>query len=344
MLDRMSLLLFGTMPRECGNPYRHRVETTEQVERHILENNGIHDCFVSVYSSNFTIDKIFIDVDKGNYVLKDAKAVYKNIIDQGYPAVPVVSGMNGYHIYPILKPKRYGSETKLLLAKATYSIVQSVFGKFRVERIEKNGHRLLIIRNKDRIIGVDPKPIGDIRRLCRLPGTSRPPHNLSHCSYLPPDEFLDMTEEDISKYMKNPYFNGCDISYENAPTLHDFEYEFAEVDFREWIDLGAHRTESISKPNLFLETVLRPCLYHNIIKEHPDHDTRVAVSYDLLMAKYSPSFILSVFSTLGWEDWDDGYCFDQIKSCEKDIKEKHYNEYSCTKLRSLKIPTVCCVY
>ena len=98
-----------------------------------------------------------------------------------------------------------------------------------------------------------------------------------------------------------------------------------------------------SNPNLLLELILRPCLYKNIICVHPDNDVRVATTYDLILAGYSHSSILSIYSTLGWEDFEDEYCLAQIKHSEKDIKEKKYERYSCTKLRELKIPEVCCV-
>ena len=201
----------------------------------------------------------------------------------------------------------------------------------------------MVLRTPKRIIAPDPKVIGDIRRLCRIPGTSRIYHNYNHCTYLPANKFLDLTEGQILDYIKNPYYNNNDVSYDGAPLLTDFEYEFDnDTNYNHWTPLGS--IDKIpSNPHLLLEVVLRPCLYKNIIRIHPCHDVRVATTYDLILAGYSPATILNIYSTLGWEDWDDEYTLSQIKGCKSDIELKGFDRYSCTKLRALHIPEVCCV-
>ena len=338
-MDRTTLSLFGRFPREVANPNRWLVNSIPEMRRFIDYNNGITDIYVSLYSSNYVIDKIYFDFDYGPSVLDDTKKVYKWLMDKDYSVIPVVSGKKGYHLYAITKPKIYGVQAKLLLTKATYSIIKSVFGSFRQEvHIKPDGKQVRVLRNSERIIGPDPTCIGDVRRITRVPNTLRPPENLNYCTYLPPDDFLKMTEADVIDHMKEKHSYTYKIDYSFAPLLTDFEFDLdKKIEAKQWESIGCSSTIATSNPNLFLEQIIRPCLYRHIISIHPSHDVRVATTIDLLNFGYSPEEILDLYSTLGWEDFEEGLCLSQIKSCKK------YEPYSCSKLRKYGIPEVCCV-
>lgn len=338
MMDQTTLTLFGRLPREVASPTRWLINNTKDMYKFISFNDGIMDLYTSVYPSNYVIDKIFFDFDYGD-VLEDAKKTYVWMLDQGYDVIPIVSG-NGerIHLYMITKPKIYGPQAKILLTKATYSIIKSVFGPFRQELHNlKSGKQVQVLRNKDRIIGPDPMVCGDIRRITRIPNTLRPPQNLNYCTYLPPDKFLDMTGTDVIRHMKQKHSYNYTIRFNKAPLLTDFEYDFQdEPDFKDWKPVTRKKITT-SNPCLFLEQILRPCLYRHITSIHPSHEARVSATIDLLELDYDPEEILDLYSTLGWEDFQPDLCLKQIKSCMK------YTPYSCTKLRHFNIPEVCCV-
>jgi hypothetical protein len=196
-----------------------------------------------------------------------------------------------------------------------------------------------ILRNKDGIIAPDPAVIGDVRRITRLPNTLRPPENRNYCTYLPPDKFLDMTEEEIIHHMKSTHTYDYKIDFRKAPYLTDFDFNFDDdISFSSWTPISSNQTIITFNPSLWLKGLLRPCLYRHIVSIHPNHAVRVASTIDLLKAGYSPTEILSVYATLGWEDFEEKYSLEQIRSCEK-----YKVSYSCTKLRKYKIPNVCCV-
>ena len=91
-----------------------------------------------------------------------------------------------------------------MLLAASMSILDAVFGEGQAKSVS-----------------VDSSTISDIRQLCRLPNTLRPPENLNWCTYLPPDTFLDMTEVDVARHMKSPHTYQYDFG-KKLPSLEDF--------------------------------------------------------------------------------------------------------------------------
>jgi hypothetical protein len=333
-MDQPTKELFGRFPREVATPKRWVIHSQKELSDFIRYHNGITDCYVSVYPSNFLIDKIFFDNDYSN-VLEQTKKMYSWLLDNDYQTIPIVSGKKGYHLYVITKPKIYGKEAKLLLTKASYSIIKSVFGPFKQEmHFEKQ-----ILRNASGIITPDPAVLGDMRRITRLQNTLRPPENRNYCTYLPPDKFLDMTEEDVIHHMKSTHTYDYHINFRKAPLLTDFEYDFEDdPSFSSWTPISSGESILTTNPSLWLKGLLRPCLYRHMVSIHPNHVVRVASTIDLLKAGYTTFEILSVYATLGWEDFEENYSIEQIESCKK-----YKVPYSCSKLRKYKIPNVCCV-
>lgn len=311
------------------------------MQKFIDRNNGINNVYAGVYSENFVVDKIFWDFDYGPNVLADTQKLYKWCLDNELQAIPIISGKKGTHLYIILHPHLYKAKTKILLTKATFSILKSVFGPFKqIMHPNRNGKLVRKLRTEDRIIGPDPAVMGDTKRISRIPNTLRPPENINYCTYLPPETFLDMTTQDCSEHMKSTHHYDYKIDFNKAPLLTDFEYKFDDVDFQKWETIKGTNTISIgtSNPNLFLKNLLRPCLYRHITSIHPSQPVRVAVTIDLLLANYSVEEIDSIYSTLGWEDYLQKKDIEQIKSCKK------YTEpFSCRKLRDYGIPKFCCV-
>lgn len=314
------------------------------MEKYILNNHGIEDIYTSVYPSNFTLDKIFFDLDYGDDILGDAKKLYNWCLENKIQAVPVVSG-NGYriHIYVITRPKIYGTEAKINLTRATFSILKEVYGPFKqISHPNREGKLVRKLRTKERIIAPDPAVCGDLRRLNRLPNTLRPPQNLNYCTYLPPDKFMDMTKSDILSHQKSTHHYDYKIDYRKAPLLTSFEYDFEDTDngFTMWEPLPETEGAVLggSNPNIFLKNILRPCLYRHITYIHPNHVSRTASAIDLLELGYTPEQITDLFSTLGWEDFEYNTTLRQVKSCRK------YKPYSCRKLRDASIPIACCVH
>jgi hypothetical protein len=315
-LELTTLQLFSSFPRYVGNPHQKIVYDLYEFSNFIVENDGVHDCFTCVYDIQRNIDKIFYDLD-GSESLKDAKVMYKYLTEKGYNVIPIASGSKGIHLYPLLKPKIYGDQAKDLLYKASISIVKNAF-------------------KGDCGKSVDAHVLGDVKRLCRIPNTMRPPKNRNWCTYLP-EWFIDMNDEEFAKWIKEPH----NINYEikgKLPTLFDLiDEKLDDLTLRNLSDDSL--SIKIGNGSNYLKNILRPCLYKHIVSVHPHHEIRVACTIDLLEIGLGEEGILSAYGTLGWEDWNEDYTKYQIKQ----INSMGYKKYSCKKLRMLGVPEICCV-
>lgn len=317
MLDNTTLKLFGKFPREVGNPARSVVHNLEEFEQFILQNNGINDCFTSTYPLSGEINKVSFDSDEPN-ALKETKQLYKYLKENDFRVVLLVSGKKGYHIHIQLRSQKYDN-AKVLLLNAHLKILEDAFG------VNKKGELICS--------SFDSHVFGDIRRIFRIPNTLRPPENKNYCTYLPPNEFLNMTEVDIAQHMKATHT--YDYSYGKClPTLNDFpktnvrSKQFSGVILEEKLQYG--------EGNQILKNVLRPCLYRHIISQNPKHMIRVAVTVDLLKF-FSLSEIIQMYSKLHWKDFNWKTTEYQIKSCEG------LQPYSCKTLIKKGVPQECCI-
>jgi hypothetical protein len=203
VIDITTRLLFGEFPREVGTPVRQTIYSEKQFEDFIARHNGKSDCFVSVYPNNLKITEIFFDFD-GAGALGDAKQLYTFLTERGYPVIPVASGKKGYHLHVLVKGNGGDKEQLRLVA---WSIIYTAFGEKRPT--------------------VDEKVVGDLRRLCRIPNTLRPPENLNYCTYLPPNVFVKMTERDVAEHIKSPHHYEYDMV--GIPTLSELGEEFGKT-------------------------------------------------------------------------------------------------------------------
>jgi hypothetical protein len=265
ILDPTTIRLFSPFNRDVGNPSRQRIYYIWQFIRFIDRNDGINDCFASVYPYSLAIDKIFYDLDAHTMVQSrnDAETLYNWLFEMGYPTIPILSGRKGFHIYPLLKPKIYDNP-KEALKRATYGILEQAFGT-KDDRIKTNT--------------VDPHIIGDVMRLTRIPNTLRPPQNLTFCTYLPTD-WTSMSNMELILHMKHP--NTYDYAIPNKlPTLEDFPEP--QVEQTEWefdANLLVDQPNGQLTGNNFLKNVLRRCVYRHLIQRNPPDVIRYIATLD----------------------------------------------------------------
>ena len=319
IMNKNHLLLFSPFFREVGKK-RKVVHNLSEWIAEIDKLNGYDDVFTSVYPLDGTIDKIFFDIDD-KYDIEKAFVVaadlYKYLMSNKFTAIPIATGKKGFQIHVLLEPRSYSNldirKKKLLLANAAYYI------------LEEAG----IIENGAIPPQIDTHVIGDIRRLCRVPNTLRPPENKSYCVFLPPDFYLYNVDEvvELTKQTSSEY----NYKIQNLPTLYDFPHVLSEERKREFIKIDEARSRAPENIKEYLKRLLRPCLFEEIIKPEPLHHARVATTIDLLYLGYSPSEIADIYSKLGWVDFDYDKTFYQIYQ----IQKGGYKPYSCKKLRAL---------
>jgi hypothetical protein len=301
IFDQLTRQLFGKFPREVG--IRSNIYSMDAMQRYLVENDGVTDCYTSIYTLDYEIDKIFFDFDGYASALEDAKKVCKWLVAEGHPVAVVASGKKGVHIYCLLKPI---PTTKEILSQATWGILKAVFG----DRYTKTT--------------ADPHCIGDIRRISRIPNTRRPPDNRSWCTPLPP-EFLNFRWMDVVLWAKMPH------EFSEAPRPTQTINDLPHVKLS---DIANITPSLIAQPvvsgpsNDLLKAYLRPCLFNAISVPNPMHVARVATATDLLQV-FNPEDVRSLLEPLNWLDWNNTISLSQIKSC------KHLKPYTCSKLRSI---------
>ena len=308
ILDPLTIQLFGKFPRETG--IRSNVYTLEAFQKYLLQNEGVTDCYTSIYTLNGEIDKIFFDFDGAAKALEDSKKVYKWLVSEGHSVAVIASGKKGIHIYVLLKPIPTSKEQ---LTQSTWGILKEVFGKDYTKTT------------------TDPHIIGDIRRISRIPNTRRPPLNNTWCTPLPP-EFVKYSWSDIIQWTKSPH----EFTATHTPT--QTIRDLPQVQLSEVRSFTPSLMVDIGKPtnsNDFLKSMLKPCLYNAITVPNPLHISRVAATADLFQNyRFSPDQITDFYEKLNWLDWSRETTLFQTRSCQ------HLKSFSCGRLRGIGI----CMY
>ncbi len=322
-ISKTTQSLFYSFPRKVGNPKQWTVNDDKSFEDFVVMNNGINDCFVSVYAlpdhqtSAITIDKIYIDLDGIPQALDDAKMIFNYCQDNNIPVIPVASGKKGIHLYILIKPmSQRVSYVKKLLYMKTIGLLKQIFPKQIPETI-------------------DFHCIGVTSQITRIPDTQRPFPLRSYCAYLP-DTFVNWNWHGLNNWTKEPDFNIDHSSIFSMKKLDMLTLPSADLPTNvrtsnQYLD----KVESMVW-DIKLKKILRPCLYRHITSSNPCHNARLAVSTDLLHF-FQPKDIASMFQKLNWRDFDYDTTLYQIKSC------LNYEVWSCSKLIEKKLPRKCCV-
>ena len=320
-------ILYSLFPREIGlrpptREYfkRELIKTKNGFYRFINEYSGLYEIFTSVYDQDKTINKIFIDVDSYTTLqksLETAKKVYKKATEElNLPVIPIFSGFKGFHLYILLKPKRYNNPADLLTNVTLDLVTNGTKDDFGISKV---------------LECIDEKFIGATNSLCRIPNTERPGMN-TFCVPLP-QNFLELTLKQIiqlSKTKRYPKyeFNGYRFCY-----LTDL------TDMKDEVIQQREPEEEIKSENFFpkhgnvkkyLRPLLPPCLFNEILMEEPSHEIRVAVTVKLLKIM-EPKQIVGIFSRLKWVDYEERRTSYQVRK----ILQKGLNNYSCKRLSVL---------
>lgn len=325
-MDAITKLLFPPSNREVGGgyPFRESVNSEKEFDRWVLEHNGVTNCLVSVYNLAFEICKIFYDFDFANSSeLIYAKRLGSFLEHWEIPYVPLVTGKKGLHLHVLTVPQAYLNPRKML-TRATYWLIDMA-GIFKLDE-ETKEYKIPLI---------DTQNVGDIRRLCRIPNTLRPPENKAYCTFLPPD-WLDMSYAEIVKHSK---------------TTHHYDYDVSGVyltlNMMQNVDLDKYRPRNVISPSPptdlpedvlnYLGPMLRPCILKNVARTRPPHDIRTALVADLLTLDFTDAEILKICSGMGWEDYRQGITKYHITQ----LRRKNLRWYSCKRLRALGYCTGC---
>jgi hypothetical protein len=264
---------FGVDGRELGCPERFYTDKPQDLLRLVQDcRKTLQPCYVSVqpYSGPdkpCALEKLYYDFDckeDPNLAWTDV-TVFSSSVKRFYGAEPLVfySGQKGFHVYVFLKQTIYFNETPLAFAKQVYTELQT--------RLIK-GLSLPTL---------DPQPIGDIKRLARVPFSI---HEKTGSLCVPMDvDRKPFTPESLDTYKTL-----------NAELLAPI---IKELKTREKIASTEH-----SKPSKALQTRtakgIRPCITAALSKHLEGgrgHLMRLAVVREYLAAGYNTAEIVQLF-------------------------------------------------
>jgi len=344
MYDEVTQLLFAhDFPREAGKK-RTLCRNKREFEYQIDMLNGVDECFTNVNPINGSINDIFFDFDdpykcklcgfeghkdimvdhfKASHLkeyetynknitrfvtplqlsLGEAQQLYTHLLSKNIPTFDIASGKKGIHFHCRFAT-REGEDNKAILYKTTKSLLLGCFGA------DKNS----IIQSKC----IDTHLVGNVRALCRVTNTLRPPENQSYCTLLPPKKaFLEMNLAQLKSHTKSIHtypLSSYDYDPQNLPKFEDFilpEVEQTQLSFEEPKDATQI---PIFTDNALLKWIgLRPCLQKLITVSEPRHPVRIATAADLKRADFTTREICAIFRTLNWVDWSEEYTNYQIE-------------------------------
>lgn len=334
MIDSTTLKLFGTFPREVGSPNRQPIYNLEDFKNFIDVHNGIHDCFTSLFTLDNQPDKLIFDFDGFYHGISDClgftKKLYCYLKTLDVDAIPVASGMKGFHIYAPIENNDYSER---FCSSAFNDIAEKVFGEVHSTNVDVNGSVKHCLENKDGLLFLDPTSMIK-RKMVRIPNTLRPPLNLNWCTYLPPDKFLDMTDTDIARHCKSAHLYSFDFKncLNVEPTNKDTLKEVKQLP-KENVSSNLPKLDIIfPNPVPVLKGMLIKELFEEIICVHPSHHARIAVTIELLK-RFTQETVLDIYSKLDWEDFNSYKTRSQIMF----IGKNYHFSYSQTRLKELGI-------
>lgn len=341
-MDDIQHELMGRFPRFVGQPKQWAVFDEGTFDDFLSHNEGEADCYsrISWYGRDGSImlDEVFLDLDgekpSGFGVSSDTDMVQMLRSDKGYrndvlgrvvddvreiaelcheesiPVVGVYTG-KGVHIHALFEERASPQDA--------FSSRQRWF----VEECD--------------VDTFDEQVNGDIKRLCRVPNCRRYDEKLGQPTdmYTVPlskDEMRQITVDELVRFGRSQ--RQISVPGESRPPFlqaPDYEseisYQVEEVEAQE----TGQMTEVTEKLEAWLKDVLQlPCMYERLQTRNPSHYVRLNSAVLMFNVGMSVSEVLTVFSQLGWHDFDRKVTRKHLKQ----IKRRGYVSMSCSKIQS----------
>lgn len=332
-------VLFGSFIRDVGIPPRFPVFSESHFDSFMEKCSGKHNlyCSISRYKHpSYYSDKIFYDFDadwdglfdvKTNppekfeilrespslareflgEVVADSKRLVKRSLEEDIPVVGAFTG-KGVHVYQLYQEEEYPREEML-----------STANKYK----EELGLETL-----------DPKPIGDVMRIARIPGSQRIWNEVPCPLFAVPltsAEMLEMDAEWLLSISESPRTLDT-ISVGERPKmtvyddyLHSYGRNIPQQEFS---------PDEVGIGDDFLEWFIRrvvkmPCVSERALSRNPNHEVRLNLAIHLFNAGLSRKSVLDIISRLRWED----FSRETTKKQLNQIYRKGYTEFGCRRMQ-----------
>ena len=343
-MDAIQTELFGKFPRFVANPSQWAVFGEGTFDMFLESNEGEANCYsrISRYGrdGSLMLDEVFLDLDgdvssgmtdtelvgqlrrsdsfRNNVlgpVVDDVRKIAQLCKEESIPVVGVYTG-KGVHIHALFEERANPQEA--------YSSRQQWF----VSECDLDTF--------------DEQVNGDMKRLCRVPNCRRYDEKLDSSTDLwtvplSRQEMLSLTALELVEWSKQkrmiPVPGESRPPFLQAPDYGGQSYEVEEV---EQMDKGEIAPVNEKMEAWLKDVVQLPCMYERLQTRNPAHYVRLNSAVLMFNAGMSVSEVVSVFSQLGWHDFDRKVTRKHLKQ----IKRRGYVSMSCANLQSKGL----CVY
>lgn len=338
-MDDVDELLFGRFPRDGATPSRFtlfspghydlfkdkcdRTKTNPYVSiSHFQRNVPVTDKVVydfdakpdeyvpGEWSDAKTLLEMTEDTELATEILSpvvdDVQKIVQLSRKRGIPTVGVYTGF-GIHVHQLYRPEP--SPKRALTSTAV---------KYREE---------LDLQT------LDPKPVGDVQRIVRLPNTQRYEDDKPTGVYTVPlqtEEMASLTVSDLIRLSDRPRdLNVSEPDSRPSLTVYDEYIGSGKQAIPHRPTREADQDRSEDAEFIISEMISMPCIRERALSKSPRHKVRFNVAVMLYNLGYKPQEVYEVIRGLNWTDFEPEMTKKQLKQ----IWKTGYSESSCETMR-----------
>lgn len=309
---------YDLFKRQCDdqkvNPYvsmSHFVRSVPVTDKIVYDFDAKPDEYVpDDWSDAKTLVQMQRDEELAHDILSDVVEDVRKIVqasqEEGIPTVGVYTGF-GVHVHQLYEwepsPKRE------LTSTAT---------KYREE---------LDLQT------LDPRPIGDVQRIVRLPNTQRYENDKPTGIYTVPlrsDEMASLTSSSLIRMSSRPrQLNVSEPDSRPSLTVYEEYVGQGRTPVPHRPTRGADQDRAEDAEFIIEEMIPMPCIEERALSKSPRHKVRFNVAVMLFNLGYEPQEVYEVIRGLNWTDFEPEMTKKQLKQ----IWQTGYSESSCETLR-----------
>jgi len=351
-MDTTTKMLYDGFPRDIAFPERVFVRSEKEFELMVNDRRGQRNIYCSLATFNWlsgkpeTCDKVSIDFDSPHKVegqirhddveegsepdvfremegddsiaddiigpcLRDARKLVQESKEEGIETVTVFTGL-GFHVHQLYQPKKHPRQEMKSTARKWISELD--------------------------LSTADPKPVGDVSRILRVPNCERIAPNGLGCGIrtipLGYEELGEAAGEILrmSRSTHNPESYEEMVGHERPEmeVYDEFLDDEDEIPLVEERDAqrptvnrrGDLRDDVIEMVEMFVKM---PCLREQVLRPNPTHDVRHNLAVHLFNCGMSVNEALDFIEALDWVDFDASTTRYQLEQ----IYRSGYSDKSC---------------
>lgn len=359
-------LLYGKFPRRVGVPHQWTVFSEAEFDVYMEHVNGQRNVYSTIswrpIQGDTYLDKVVYDLDSTakrdgeegwnifgeehpsddevihrmrtdrdvaevilGDVVEDARKIARLCDEYKIPTVGVFSGF-GIHVHQLFQDKPNASTE-----------IASTHRKFVDEASLRT---------------YDHKIVGDVERLMRVPNCERVNDDGDSCGFvlvpLTCDEMKEITVDELLEWSYDERIIDPDLPPRKEMVVHP---EYTKDNSKPSVTMEQREQAESVEVSGILEYVLKkmlkmPCMYERITTRNPSHEVRLNCAVLLFNLGLSVGDVQSIYSRLGWFDYDPEITREQLQH----IYKTGYSDMSCSTLRAKGLctriddPTECPTY